>query len=57
MSGYGDGSPSKPGDGFRSGDNKPASEVPPGTIVHNPYTGKTGNADGYGGVHYDSDKK
>jgi hypothetical protein len=49
--GYGNGSPSTPGGGYRSGDGKPARDVPAGTQVKNPATGKTGTSDGYGGVH------
>ena len=37
--------------GFLSYDNKSPSEVRAGTLVHNPGTGETGTADGYGGVH------
>ncbi len=41
------------GTGFATSDGKSSSDVRAGTLVYNPATGQTGNADGYGGVNVD----
>ena len=39
------------GTGFATSGGAQVNQVPAGTIVYNPATGQSGNADGYGGVN------